>query len=199
MNHKKRIAAVVVIYAFMVLTGCSADAENTSQADPSDAEITVSESTAQSNESGNTVVAAVIEPEQLISKEEAAVLLGEAVLDGEKTENAVVGQKICFYDATDEASDQFLQIGIIQQAFMPEDSTNTPESIYKTTRDYGDGSQVVTGIGDEAILAGGGYYILSGDYVIIVCAGNTDDPAVLAVLDEAGALAINNLNAILGQ
>lgn len=141
----------------------------------------------------------IIEPEQLISKQEAEELAGEAMLDGEKTDNPVVGQKLCFYDAADEDSQGFLQIGLTQQAFMPEGSANTPESIYTTTRDYGDGCEVVEGIGYEAIVAGGGYYILYDGYMVSVNAGNTDNETTKDILKEAGLLAVKNLKTILGQ
>jgi hypothetical protein len=142
---------------------------------------------------------ALIKPEQLISKEEAESLLGVAVKAGEKTDNPPVGQKLCFYEAADESSDVFLQIAITQQAFMPEGSMNTPESIYMTTKDaFGGDSAVVEGPGDETILVSGGYYILVDGYMLQISAGSTDKETTIALLDAASVVAVNNLKAIIG-
>lgn len=54
---------------------------------------------------------------------------------------------------------------------------------------------MMQGLGDEAMLITGGYYILYNDYLLQISAGNTDDEAVLAILDNASSLAIDNLKA----
>ena len=76
----------------------------------------------------NTPTGTIIEPKQLISKQDAEQLLGEAVKEGEKSEQPATGQKICFYYAQNEDSLSFLQISITQTAFM-KSSSQTPESI----------------------------------------------------------------------
>lgn len=138
----------------------------------------------------------LIEPEQLISKEEAATLLGEAVKDGEKTGQQVVGQKICVYEAEDENSFRFLQISLVQQAYMP-DNGMTPNSTYEATVGAFDGDEV-DGIGDKAVFATPGLHIMAEGYYISIAGGNSDDDAVRAVLKEAGMLAVKHLKEILG-
>jgi hypothetical protein len=141
--------------------------------------------------------AAVIEPEQLISKEEAAGIAGD-VKDGKKTEQKAVGQKICFYE-TANASD-FLQISLTQTAFMDNDF-NTPESIYMTTKDaVADEEQdTADGIGDEYFFGTPGLHILYKDYYICIAAGSSDSAKVRDMLKQAGALAVSNLDAILAK
>lgn len=60
----------------------------------------------------------MIEPKQLISKEEAAQLLGEAVKDGSSDEKEILGMKICFYPAETNTSKSYLQIAVIQQGSL---------------------------------------------------------------------------------
>jgi hypothetical protein len=55
-----------------------------------------------------------IEPKQLISKLEAAQLLGEAVKDAVTSEKSEMGLKTCFYIAENTASKSYLEIAIIQ-------------------------------------------------------------------------------------
>lgn len=191
---------IVILVITALLSGCQSE-------QPSNSENITGSSPAEQSESNNTDSAAVpeprsdiIEPGQLITKADARELLGEDVLDCAKTENTVVGQKLCFYEAADENSMQFLQIGITQQAFMPEDSANTPESIYTTTKDlFGEDAIMIDGIGDETILVTGGYYTLYHGYLLQISAGNIDNEDVLAILNKAGSLAVANLKAILGQ
>lgn len=141
--------------------------------------------------------ATVIEPEQLISKEEAASLAGD-VKDGEKTEQPAVGQKICFYETTDGSG--YVQISLTQQAFMATDN-NTPESLYTAIKDAmtGEQQETVDGVGDEYFFGTPGLHILYKDYYINVAAGNSDSAKVRDILKQAGALAVKNLDAILAK
>lgn len=60
----------------------------------------------------------MIEPKQLISKEEAAQLIGEAVKDGSVDEQQMLGMKICFYPAENSSSKSYLSIAVIQQGSL---------------------------------------------------------------------------------
>lgn len=143
---------------------------------------------------------ALITPQELISKSEAESLLGQSVVDCTPTENAAVGQSLCFYDSQEENSSSFLQIGITQQAAMSAGSPNTPQSIYDTTKEaFGEDATMVDGIGDEAMLVTGGYYVMSDGYLLQIAAGNTDDQIVLSILDQAGSMAVANLKTLLGK
>lgn len=149
----------------------------------------------------NTPSGTIIEPEQLISKQEAEQLLGEAVKEGEKKEQPVVGQKICFYDAQNEDSESFLQISITQEAFMKSGS-QTPESIYETTKEalIETGEQrSISGVGDEYFFGTPGLHILKDGYYLCIAADNSDNSKVQEILDQAGALAVANLKKALGR
>ena len=111
----------------------------------------------------------------------------------EKTEQQAVGQKLCFYDT---GNDGYLQIGITQQAFLPENSPNTPKSIYDGIKSAFPEAETVD-FGEEAFLATGGHNIVQNGYFITVSAGNTSDQAVVALLNQASDIAVSNLIALL--
>lgn len=154
-----------------------------------------------SNNAGAPVRSSIIEPEQLISKQEAEDLLGEAVKDGEKHEQPEVGQKICFYDMPYRDSAYFIQISITQAALMPA-SGQTVEDIYKTLKEAlieTAEQKEIDGIGDEYFLGTPGLHILKEGYYICIAAGNLNDDRVLGILEQAGVLAVNNLEKILSE
>lgn len=187
---KTSLLSVLIFCLLAGLTACSSPVQDESTALNQDVDKETINIEVDNNDS-------IIEPEQVISKDEAETLLGEPVQDCSKRENEVVGQKLCFYDVVDENSFRFLQIAITQQAFMPVDSPNTPASIYATTRDtFGEDAQMIDGLGDEAMLISGGYYILNNGYLLQISAGNTDDADILTILDQASALALDNLKAL---
>lgn len=144
------------------------------------------------------VSADIIEPEQLISRDEAAELLGQPVKQGEKTDQQVVGQKLINYDAEDENAFAFLQVSLQQQAYMPEGGGMTPEGIFESTIGAFDAEEVPD-IGDEAYFATPGLHIMAHGYYISIGAGNSDDEAVRTILKQAGTLAVANLEKLIGQ
>ena len=139
--------------------------------------------------------ALLIEPEQLITQEEAEALLGEPLV-GNKTENATVGQKILFYEAADGNSLQYLQISITQQAFMAAGSNSTPEQLYRDICAAFEASPV-SNLGDEAQIIPSGYQILYNGYYLAVTAGYTNDDE--GIMQEASQNAVNKLKALLGK
>jgi hypothetical protein len=191
---------IVMLCAIMLFTSCSGDtgtpkSEESGAADAqSQATEEESAEAADESEQVQAPAAAMIEPEQLISLEEAEALLGEK-LTGEKSENAVVGQKRYFYKSADDSSDQYLQISLTQQAFMPEGSAFTPEQLYKDICAAFEG-EPVTGLGDEAQIIPSGYQIMCEGYYLTVMVGYTSDDD--AILSEASKTAVENLKALLG-
>ncbi len=140
----------------------------------------------------------VIEPEALISLEEAQQLLGEEIAETSKQDNDVVGQKICFFDAAGDDINGFLQISITQDAFMANEDTPSAEAMYQGTKEmFGEEAVAVADLGDDAFLATGGYYILYSGYFLSIYSGNTDNAEVVERLGKAGELAVKNLEALL--
>lgn len=194
---KAFVLIVVILFVMTALAACSGGTEEPQSPEgaKSEAPAGVSEQLAvEKSEAPGT--AAVIEPEQLISKEEAALLVG-AVKDGEKSEQPAVGQKIVYYDTQDE--EDFLQISLTQQAFMSAKGS-TPESIYIDTKDAvsSENPETAEGVGSEYFFGTPGLHILYKGYYIRVAAGNSDDPEVREILKQAGAKAVANLDALLG-
>ncbi len=181
------IAMALLIGALLIVSGCSGASTSNAQT--------------QQPDQTDSAQSAVIEPEQLISAYDAAQLLGEPVKVGEKTDNAAVGQKIVYYEAQDADSFQSLQISVTQKAFMNNDNS-TPLSIYNTTKDAVDETaddRTVNGVGGAYFFGTPGLHILYGDYYLCIAAGNSSDEGVQEILAQSGALACQNLDAILGQ
>jgi hypothetical protein len=151
-------------------------------------------------DSGNASVqqqaSKIIEPCQLITQEEAAKLLGEAVKPAEKSEQQVVGMKLCLYNPASGEPIPFLQVSLTQDAFFPPGGVGTA-SIYKSLKDNFEGMRTdVEGVGDEAFITTGGIYIMADGYYIQVGAGNTSNAAIRERLIEAGKIAVAKLKTL---
>lgn len=137
----------------------------------------------------------VLEPGVLITRTDAETFMGTAMKDGENSENKVVGQKICIYNAADDNSFAFLQISLTQNTFMPEGmlaAGQSAQTIYETTKNAFPNREIVPGLGDDAFIATPGIHILMGEYYLVIGAGNLNRnrDKVLA----AGSKAVENLN-----
>ncbi len=149
---------------------------------------------------GNTAVqqqaSKIIEPCQLITQEEAAQLLGEAVNPAEKSEQKVVGMKLCLYSPASGEPIPFLQVSLTQDAFFPPGGVGTA-SIYNSLKDNFKGMRTdVEGVGDDAFITTGGIYIMADGYYIQIGAGNTSNAAIRARLVEAGKMAVAKLKTL---
>lgn len=139
----------------------------------------------------------IIEPEELISKEEAAALTGLEIVEVEKSEEDRVGLKICVYTTEgDYLESIFLQISIVQKAFMIKEQTQSPEEIFRGTIEFFEDKIEVEGIGDEAYIFTPGLHILTDGYYLTIAAGNTDSLEVQELIKKAGKLAVENLSKI---
>ena len=140
--------------------------------------------------------AAMIEPSQLISQDEAESIIGHTLDVVEDTQEERVGLKQRLYTATDDMN-ALLQIGITQQAAMPPEQTQTPEDLYRAITENFDDAVQVDGIGEEACFATPGLHILESGRYILVAVGNTSTDAARQKLREAGRVAVENLRAAL--
>jgi len=140
--------------------------------------------------------AAMIEPSQLISQDEAESIIGHTLDVVEDTEEERVGLKQRLYTATDDMN-ALLQIGITQQAAMPPEQTQTPEDLHRAITENFDDAVQVDGIGEEACFATPGLHILESGRYILVAVGNTSTDAARQKLKEAGRVAVENLRAAL--
>lgn len=134
--------------------------------------------------------AKIIEPAQLLSKEDVKSLTGVDFGVCEVKEQPVVGQKLCVYDK----GNSMVQVGLSQVAFMDKktlDSGSTPESIYKTTKEAFTGAETIAGVGDDNFLAPPGLHILKNGYYITISLGMSNDKEKLKT---AGMKAVENLD-----
>ena len=182
-----------IILSIMIIAAVAAFSIGCSQKD-------IVDNNASSDEAAvNNKPEQLIEPCQLISKTEAEELIGESMLDAEKSENEVVGLKLCFYESLAEESDRFLQVSLTQQAFMPEGDL-TPKFLFESIKEnFEDELMILDGIGEEAFIATPGIHILSGDYYIEIGVGNTSDDANIEILKKAGKKAVDNLEFLVNK
>jgi hypothetical protein len=149
--------------------------------------------TATSSATTSTTSSKILEPENLITKIEAAELLGAPVAEGEKRETKEIGQKICFYKPANDSSNHFLQIALTQDAFMPPGGVGS-ETIYRETKKMtGDSKTDVKELGNEAFIAANGLNIYKNGYYIVISTSlvhkDTQDPMLIS----AGKKALENL------
>lgn len=145
------------------------------------------------------VKAGIIDPCRLIPRAEAERIMGTTLADGPSTEQKAVGLKICLYEASDLAQGLF-QVSLTQAAFMSEQVLafgQTPTSIFNTTKEIFPQRTPVAGVGEEAFIAPPGLHILNRDYYLVIALGNTGRAENRARLEEAGKIAVRNLNALL--
>lgn len=181
--RQAHIIRMLPLCAFLLFTGCSGNApEKTEKAGES--------ATVQQPQASK-----IIEPCELITAEDAAKILGEAVKPAEKSEKQVVGMKLCMYNAQSDSM-EFLQVTLTQDAFMQSGGIPTA-SIYKSLKDNFEGMRTdIKGVGDEAFISTGGIYIMADGYYIQIGAGNTSKESVRNRLIEAGKMAVAKLNSL---
>ncbi len=135
----------------------------------------------------NTTSEIVLDPAQLLTKDDAEKLLGEAVGDPEIVENSM-GQKVYNYAPAKEGTAvRFVQLSLVQTAAMPDkliDSGYTAAKLYDDSIDLLDEAKEINDLGDRAfwggsgLKMGAGLHVLQGDVYFIISAalGNeTDD------------------------
>jgi hypothetical protein len=183
-TNMKRIFWLFIALAMLSLCACGAPAGNQGGA-PSEA---------VASPPGDSAAAGIIEPSALISREEAESVLGISLGTAQTSEQKRVGLKQCLY----ESEDRFFQIGLTQQAMMPTEQTQTPESLYRAIVENFEDAVQAEGIGDEAYFATPGLHVLQDGYYILIAIGNLSDEDNREKLTEAGRLAVKNLKAITG-
>jgi len=117
----------------------------------------------------------LIEPCDLVSKTEAEQYIGQPLKAPEKKETAAVGLKLCVYNTVAEGSGKLLQIGLTQQAFMPNNG-QTPKKIYDALKDNFKNAVKIEGIGNDAFISPPGIHVLAGAHYLTVAVGNSNDP-----------------------
>lgn len=145
----------------------------------------------------NAKTGKLLEPEMLISKDEAEEILAESVQNGKKSETAVVGMKLCMYNAANPSSNQYLQVSLTQDSFIAPGGVNT-ETIYRELKKmFANSKTDVTELGNEAFIATGGLYLFKDGYYIMISAGNNiKNDQTIAILKAAGKKALDKLEKI---
>ncbi|MGI6497439.1 MAG: hypothetical protein ACOX0U_01110 [Oscillospiraceae bacterium] len=173
------VSLFVATVLLLSLGACGKPADNRAEA-PSETENSLS---------SDSPAVGVIEPSSLISKEEAERILGVSLDTARTSEQERVGLKQCLY----ESENHFFQISLTQQAMMPAEQRQTPESLYRAIVENFEDAVKVENVGGEAYFATPGLHILEDGYYILIAIGNLDDEGNREKLTEAGRLAVANL------
>lgn len=118
------------------------------------------------NKNGNSDTSSIklIEPEQLVSMEEASAITANVYTHKNNSDNAVVGQKLCDYD---NEKNGLFQVGLTQQAYIPENcGLKSPKAFYDEAKLNFSNNETINGLGDEAF-----YCPTSPSALHIMCSG----------------------------
>lgn len=135
-------------------------------------------------------------PEQLISAEEAAQLLGVGSIaaqspDATPLPNSIPmdGMTFAFYNAGDG---MFLQVALYQRI---EDNKNIkfPKDVYERLKRNTVSPVAVEGIGDDAFIAPPGLHMLVDGYYVMIAVGDPADTKNVEILKKAGELVAGKL------
>lgn len=103
----------------------------------------------------------LIESEQLISLEEAALITSNSYTTKKVTENKVVGQKICTYL---NERDGLFQITLTQKGLIPPNcGLKDPKAFYESSKQLYSDIEDISGVGDQA------FYSKSPSVLNILC------------------------------
>ncbi|RJX24003.1 MAG: hypothetical protein C4563_00900 [Desulfobulbus sp.] len=181
-QHLCLLASVLILFA-----GCGGEEKSSEAGRDTQTEVRTT--------GGNASELKLKKPCTLLTRTEAAGLLGEAVNEGNYDEQKAVGMKKCFYEAAD--SDKFLQITVQQPGFMPQHvlaAGQSPKTIFAETRKMlTDGRIDLAGMGDAAFIGTGGLHLLTGDCYITIGAGNPDRDGNREKLEAAARLVLDKL------
>ncbi len=183
MAHRKNWTVLFLAVLIFAATGCGNETDSNA---------------ANQKEPAKNSNAKLIEPCELITQAEAEEIMGVALKERQYSENKVVGQKLCLYEAADENSFAFLNIGLTQNAFIPPKifaSGQSAKSIFSTIKEAFPDREAIIGTGDDAFVATPGIHILKGDYYMTIGAGNINQNR--DKLKIAGVKAMANLEAAL--
>lgn len=171
--------ATILITTLLLLAGCENQPQESTRGDLSAAS------------------PARIEPCSLITREDAEHLLGEAMLEGEKSEESRVGMTLCIYNPVDADSLRFLQVGLTQPGSAPP-GVDSPARIFHGIREAMSADRIdLDDLGEAAFIATGGLYLLDAEHLISIGTGNTSRPDVQARLRAAAEVALTRLRALL--
>ena len=174
------------------------------------------EGTQESGQSPGQSPAAAIQPKQLISKEDAAKLLGEPLKEGVESKDLYQGISSCFYAPEKSDSKSYLLIALLQKASGGQQSGGSsagqqsggqqsgglePKKVYEILKKiFADPNTPVGGfIGDDKFIISQGMCILNGENCIFVSVGNADPVKALEMQKQAAELAVTNINRIQGK
>lgn len=92
--------------------------------------------------------AKLIEPEQLVSMQEASAITNNTYTGKKTTNNAAIGQKLCDYE---NSKDGLFQVSLIQKAFIPSNcGLQEPQKHYDFAYQNFSNTEIIPELGDEA-------------------------------------------------
>ncbi|HOV69803.1 MAG TPA: hypothetical protein PLZ84_05720 [Clostridia bacterium] len=214
----KKLLILTGILCIIFTFGCGQDnAENATEIVSQKTPVMSSESNQSEQKEGQ------IKPQQLITKEEAAQLLGEAVKEGLEDEQKMLGINIIYYESEKNPS-KFLKVAVFQQGEMSQrqgekdsgsqqgggDSSQqqsgqgssegfSPKSAFEAVKKvFSDPTAGNSGnIGDDSFITSRGMVFMAEETFVYIAVGGTDDPT--ETVKQAGNLALRNLKRVKGK
>jgi hypothetical protein len=136
----------------------------------------------------------LINPCDLVTREDAQRILGATFDAGVLTEKGVVGQRLCVYHETGAGGGgAFLQVTINQKEGIPKASPTSPVSIFRGIKEAFPNAPQLEGVGQESFVAPPGAHVLHKGYYLTLSVGLMN-PKSDRLLKEAGAVAVANLD-----
>lgn len=174
---------LLVLFSALFLVGCGGEQD-----------------TASDNNANNS--SALVDPTQLLTKQEAEEILGEPVKEAKVNSNPI-GQQILFYEPVNEtASMRYVQLSVNQTAAMPEamrESGSSAATLFADAKTLLEQAETVSGLGDDAfwggsgLAAGAGLHILKGDVYFTIDAALGNDVASREAAEKQAERILNRL------
>lgn len=138
-----------------------------------------------------------VQPEQLISAQEAAQLLGvekipEQSAGATTPPNSIAkeGMFFAFYDAGDG---RFLQLTVHQR--IEEKTSGVPKDLFDRLQRNAKDLVAVEGVGDSAFIAAPGLHMMANGYYVVIAVGDPTAAKNVEILKNAGKLVADKLAA----
>lgn len=169
--------ALIVVIAAALLSGCVGAPAPTPDGTPLPSGVTASPTPVPTP---IPTVSPTKQPELLLTKSEAEMLVGSNLNDGKVDTTKADGMTLVFYGSPVEKG-RFLQVMIYQRN---EEAVAIPQLRYNALKK--DMKNVFNDIGDEAFITAPGLHMMVNGYYVVVACGDPAKPENVEILKKAG-------------
>jgi hypothetical protein len=127
------------------------------------------------------------QPERLVTKAEAEVLVGNSLEEGKIEQTPADGMTLVFYPSK---QGRFLQVTVHQRN---DETAPFPGEKFEMLKLGAQDPAAVEGVGDEAFIAPPGLHMMANGYYVAIACGNPSDTKNVEILKKAGQLVAEKL------